>query len=140
LSAVASVLHTALDLLDEPARLYKLGDETVRTLLNRVFFTKLYVDAGKVVNGKLRAPFEALADGYTVELSQQTRGRTYRRSTSLETNRDAMPTHDASGLGAFLSELVDRTQAVRCLSMSSLVRHQGLEPRTRWLRASCSAN
>lgn len=120
------VLHTALDLLDEPARLYKLGDETVRTLLNRVFFTKLYVDTGKVVNGELRAPFEALTDGYTVELGQQTRGRTYRRSTPLETNRDAMPTHDASELGASLSELVDRAEAVRCLSMSTVVRVRGL--------------
>src|SRR6266511_1367495 len=54
------LLDQALDLLDRPAERYVDGNETVRTLMNRAIFARFVVDGTKVINGELKAPFDAL--------------------------------------------------------------------------------
>jgi hypothetical protein len=71
----------ALDLLDDPARLYREGNETVRAILNKAFFTRLYVH-GRLVTHELREPFDVLEGAYTIIRQRPGQGgqsRTYRR-------------------------------------------------------------
>jgi site-specific DNA recombinase len=121
------VLYAALDLLDDPAAMYRRGNETVRTLLNRVLFERLYVDTDKVVADELRGPFQALRDAYRVELVPGQPSRTYHRRTAVETNRSVTPACDAPELGTSLSEVVDEALTVRGLSTSTLVGPERLE-------------
>lgn len=39
-----AIFHRALELLDNPQAMYRRGSKTVKTTLNKAFFTKLYVD------------------------------------------------------------------------------------------------
>lgn len=58
------VFYQSLDLLDQPATIYRRGGEAVRAVLNRTFLTRLYVDARKVTEAQLREPFDALNEAY----------------------------------------------------------------------------
>lgn len=61
------VFYAAVDLLERPQDAYSLGNETVRAILNRAFFTKLYVDGGKVIDHDTEEPFTALLEVYRVD-------------------------------------------------------------------------
>lgn len=65
LEAGRQVFARALDLLDDPARLYAEDNETVRAILNRAFFTRLYVH-GQLVTHDLREPFDMLEGAYDI--------------------------------------------------------------------------
>jgi hypothetical protein len=56
----------ALKLHDRPGEMYAIGRERVQTILNRTFFTKLYIDGDKVTGQELAEPFDALHEAYLV--------------------------------------------------------------------------
>jgi site-specific DNA recombinase len=58
------IFHDALALLDQPSRAYRQADEHIRAMLNKAFFTKLYVDGGKITGHDLREPFDLLLGAY----------------------------------------------------------------------------
>jgi hypothetical protein len=58
------IFHDALALLDQPGRAYRLADEHIRAMLNKAFFTRLYVDGGKIAGHDLREPFDKLIGAY----------------------------------------------------------------------------
>jgi len=41
-------------------------NETVKSILSKAFFSRLYVDGGKVTDHELNEPFNVLFDAYTV--------------------------------------------------------------------------
>jgi len=59
-----AIFHRALELLDHPQTMYRQSNETVRTILNKAFFTKLYVDGRKVTEHQLQEPFDLLTETY----------------------------------------------------------------------------
>jgi Recombinase zinc beta ribbon domain len=90
------VFTTALDLLDDPSALYRKGHEQVKSILNKAFFTRLYIDGRKVSDHQLTEPFDMLHEAYTIYRQHQTerqaeedtrhggqqaQGRTYYRSS-----------------------------------------------------------
>ena len=72
LEAGRQVFTTALALLDDPHSMYQAGNETVRSILNRAFFTRLYIDGTRVTGQKLREPFDVLHEASTIYRHQQT--------------------------------------------------------------------
>lgn len=44
--------------------MYRRGDKTVRALLNKALFTRLYVDGRKVTDHELTEPFDVLIGAY----------------------------------------------------------------------------
>lgn len=80
----------ALALLDDLASFYKYGNERVRSILNKAFFTKLYIEGQKVTAQELAEPFDVLNEAYTIcrqHRAERQReqddghGRTYYRRT-----------------------------------------------------------
>ncbi len=55
-----AIFLSALDLLEDPHALYARSGEQVRSLLNRAFFTRLWVEGEKVTGHELREPFDVL--------------------------------------------------------------------------------
>ncbi|MEC3976233.1 recombinase family protein [Amycolatopsis sp. H20-H5] len=94
------VFLTALDLLDDPHGMYQHGHEAVRSILNRAFFTRLYVDGHKVTEQVLQEPFDMLGEAYRIYRDHQAeqRGgesqspRTYHRHGAAETLTDGSET------------------------------------------------
>jgi KaiC/GvpD/RAD55 family RecA-like ATPase len=64
LDTCRAIFHRALELLEDPQAMYRRGNETVKSILNKAFFTKLYVDSRKVTEQQLREPFELLSEAY----------------------------------------------------------------------------
>jgi site-specific DNA recombinase len=58
-------LTLALELMTDPHTMYQTGSDTVRTIMNRSIFTKLYADSDTITNHELHEPFNVLADAYT---------------------------------------------------------------------------
>jgi site-specific DNA recombinase len=67
------VFRHALALLEAPQAAYERGDEAVRSILNKALFTRLYVDAGRVIAHDLEEPFDILVDSYATYQVQQGR-------------------------------------------------------------------
>ncbi|TYK44663.1 hypothetical protein FXF68_34545 [Actinomadura decatromicini] len=61
------VLERALDLLERPHELYATSGEAVRSILNKAFFRKLYVDGDRVTGSDLKEPFDVLYRLYEVQ-------------------------------------------------------------------------
>jgi hypothetical protein len=72
LEAGRQVFTKALALLDDPHGMYQAGNETVRSLLNRIFFPRLYIDGQKVTDHELREPFDVLHEACTIYRRHQT--------------------------------------------------------------------
>ena len=68
-----AVFRHALALLEAPQAAYERGDEVVRSILNKAFFARLYVDAGRIIDHELREPFDVLTDAYATYQIQQGR-------------------------------------------------------------------
>ncbi len=51
--------------------MYRTGSETVRSILNRAVFTKLYVDGRKVSEHELSGPFDVLHEAHQRHRAQQ---------------------------------------------------------------------
>lgn len=108
-----AVFTQALDLLEDPEAIYRQGNETVRTLLNRAFFTKLYVDGRKarVVEHELREPFDTLSEGYKRYQDHGAVTRAYYRRVGFQATNSA--THDdVSGA------VDDREELISSLSLA----------------------
>jgi site-specific DNA recombinase len=65
------VFRHALALLEAPQAAYEHGDEAVRAVLNKAFFARLYVDAGRIVDHEMREPFDILTEAYRVYVVQR---------------------------------------------------------------------
>ena len=112
------VFHAALALLAEPQQAYERGNEAVRTILNQAFFTKLYIDAGKVIDHDAQEPFDALGESYHV----------YRLNrTSRSTPRSPACTHGAKGHKAGSPNPISADQG---WSKPAMVGDTGIEPVT----------
>lgn len=77
------IFFSALTLLDRPDELYQAGNETVRAILNKALFTKLYVDGNKVVDQELAEPFDTLHAAYLI----------YRQRTAAQDAQGALKPH-----------------------------------------------
>jgi hypothetical protein len=109
-----------MELLDQPGTMYRRSGESVRAILNRSFFTRIYVDftriyvdARKVTMAELREPFDVLTEAY--RLYKTRTARTYRRAAPVGargTMRSAAPTvrvpHDRSALIDSFASVFDR--------------------------------
>jgi hypothetical protein len=64
---------TALDLLDDLHALYvRAGEnETVKSILNKAFFTRLWVDGGKVTDQQPKQPFDLMSEAYAVYIDRE---------------------------------------------------------------------
>jgi site-specific DNA recombinase len=153
LSDGVSLLYRALDLLDDPGKLYEQGDETVRSLLNKAIFNKFMIDGRKVTGHELREPFDALDEAYKREQQRRSYQRTVGAATGAESlvagsvprqrgqrraaRRLSLPEDaEASGTSADLLDLALQAQGS---SKPAMVEYRGLEPRAsamRMLRSS----
>lgn len=74
--------------------MYQQGNEAVRSVLNKAFFTKLYVDGRKVTEHELQEPFDLLSEAhrlYQDHPQHQQAHRTYSRQRAPQTHRTAAP-------------------------------------------------
>jgi hypothetical protein len=58
------IFYQALDMLDSPGAMYRRGGENVRSILNKTFFTRLYVDGRRITSAELKEPFSVLQEAY----------------------------------------------------------------------------
>ena len=94
-----AIFHRALELLEDPKAMYRRGNETVKTILNKAFFTKLYVDGRKVTEHELQEPFDLLSDAYRLYQDHRQHSQaphTYRRQRAPKTHRAAGPGRSAA--------------------------------------------
>ncbi len=114
--------------------MYRRGNETVRTILNKAFFTKLYVDGHKVTEQELQEPFDLLTEAYRLyqdQRRQEEAPRTYRRQRAPQTHRTAAP--GRCGGSDLRSSLTDSLALALCAGGSSkavMVELRGFEPLT----------
>jgi site-specific DNA recombinase len=116
LSRGRDVFHAAIALLDRPQEAYAHGDEVVRAILNRAFFTKLYVDGGKIISHDAQEPFGDLHQVYRLDVA--------RRSTVIQQRHipgQTLKNQEGSPL------LISADQG---WSKPSMVELRGLEPLT----------
>ena len=126
------VFRHALALLEEPQAAYERGDEVVRSILNKAFFTRLYVDAGRVIDHELKEPFDILVDSYATYQVQQ--GRT---SRSGGVTRVARVRRDAPDQKV-TADHIALAQGGQGLSTTSKVELRGFEPLTPSMRTRCA--
>ncbi|WP_329051190.1 recombinase family protein [Amycolatopsis sp. NBC_01488] len=124
------VFYAALALLAQPHEAYERGNETVRAILNKVFFTKLYVDGSKITEHELREPFGAIVDGYRSYRVSHTRTAA-QRSTLPQNDTSAASSegYDADSLGRSSANSTSPS-AGHFWSKASRVELRGLEPLT----------
>jgi len=78
------VFRAALDLLDNPQAMHRASGESVRSLLNRAFFTRLEIDGRKVTGHVLKEPFDVLSEAHERWRSYHSKGATeYRREAPV---------------------------------------------------------
>lgn len=58
------IMYDALSLLDNPQAAYEQGSESARAVLNKAFFTRLYIDGGKITEHQLKEPFDKLITAF----------------------------------------------------------------------------
>jgi site-specific DNA recombinase len=127
------IFHDALALLEDPHAAYEHGDQAVRSILNKAFFTRLYVDGTKVIDAELKEPFADLTQAY----------RSYttvpKDSTDARppTEQGICPGQDGSGTEAVIGSLA-QPPGVRGLSKPTRVELRGFEPLTPSMRTRCA--
>ncbi len=133
----SQVFYRALELLDDPQAAYAAGSEVVRSILNKAFFTRLYIDVRpegrQVVGHELKEPFDLLEATYGY-YETQTRPATL-LSLALaempETTRAAVPDrYSGSDVQSPLTEALALALRVRGSSTAVMVELRGLEPLT----------
>jgi len=95
-----AIFTRALDLLTDPQAMYEQADETVRNVLNKAFFTRLYVDGDKITGQTLREPFDLLITSYQRRPQTHTDRTYHRRSNSSVAHNPAHTTSSAAHLTA----------------------------------------
>jgi site-specific DNA recombinase len=107
------VFRDALTLLEEPQAMYERGDETVRSILNKAFFTKLYVDGHKIAGHQPREPFDVLAEAYQVYRTNRASKTYCRRDVTVATTSSAALTSEYGAAATF-----DRETLIDSLSLA----------------------
>lgn len=115
LDAGRKFFFDALELLANPAAMYRHGNESVRSILNRTFFTRLWVDGYRVVDHQLKEPFNVLADAYDIwrQGNRDTGQHAYGRERAPQ-GRTGVP------IGNSLASLVEREAASRLSDLRTL--------------------
>ena len=97
----ANTLRKALALLDTPAQMYAEGDEVVRSILNKAFFTRFMINGEKIMDSELKEPFDVMTD-----VSEREEARVYLREVgrlpghaSSTTDPDARASRTKAGRG-----------------------------------------
>lgn len=142
------LLHQALDLLANPHAMYRSGNETVRTILNRTLLTKLYVNGRKISQHELSEPFDVLHEAYQRYRSQRRGNHTYHRHSGalVPTQRPAPATDNGSPLaeeGASGETLIDSLGLAlwgQGWSKAVMVELTGFEPVTPALPVRCATS
>ncbi|QLY34925.1 recombinase zinc beta ribbon domain-containing protein [Nocardia huaxiensis] len=137
LSASAKYLTTCLELLRDPHRLYKAASDKTRRRLNQAIFKRLYVFEEKITGHELQP---MIAELHAVEAGYSTLQHGHDEATATCVAESVLRRHlpekqlaTRSG-GEYVNLLTALACAVHSGRVSSnglLVRHQGLEPRTR---------
>jgi site-specific DNA recombinase len=127
------VFRHALALVEAPQTAYERGDEVVRSILNRAFFARLYVDAGRVIDHELKEPFDILTEAYHVYQVHRTYGSGVSRRSVTLSERDAT---DRDSIVASLT-LAHRDQV---WNKTSQVELRGFEPLTSCMPCKRSTN
>jgi site-specific DNA recombinase len=127
-----AVFRHALALLEAPQAAYERGDEVVRSILNKAFFARLYVDAGRIIDHELREPFDLLTEAYASYQIQQGRDDHSERSLTAPSRGP----HD----GERESAVASLAPAVggQGSSKTSMVELRGFEPLTPSMRTRCA--
>ena len=125
------IFQTALKLLEEPQRAYERGDEAVRAILNRVFFTRLYVDGQKISGSELQEPFHTLTEAYRVYRMCRTWMPAQRQQEpQTGTSPAVQGANDGADPGQSSRGPLARTSAVQGWSKPLMVGDTGIEPVT----------
>lgn len=136
------IVMSGLRLLDNPARAYENGNETVRTILNKALFTKIMIDGKKVVADEPQEPFGTLRAAY-----RRSAGRAYLRTSGVASGatgavadgsgagtaeRPAFPKEDRALGDSSLTDLLELALTLRARGSSTAVMVElwGLEPQT----------
>jgi hypothetical protein len=113
--------------------MYQHSNERVRSILNKSFFTKLYVDGRKVTEHELQEPFDLLNEAYRLYQANrhQQADHTYRRQRAPQMHRTVVPgRYDGSDLRSSLTDSLVRALCARGSSKAVMVGAAGLEPAT----------
>ena len=133
LDSGAKLLTLALDLLKNPARLYREAADESRRLLNLTFYERLWIDDHGVAREVLNPPFEELHEAR----------RVYHRAKSGN-GQVKIATDDSVGHANSASRtkigLLPDLLLVRDSSRAVMVELRGLEPLTPCLPSKCSTN
>ena len=125
------VLLTALDLLEDPHRLYQHASEPARKILNKAIFTRLYLDhhdhTPQVAGEALTEPFDTLVRGC----------RDTQLNRTLERDDGALPNREGTVDRRPLADLLRTALEQRCSSKARMVEVAGIEPLTPSLRPGC---
>ena len=122
------IFRHALVLLEAPQAAYEHGDEVVRTILNKAFFTRLYVDAGRIIDHELKEPFDILAEAYATYQVQQGRSSRSDGVTRVTADRRGVTDQEAT-VESFALALGGQGS-----SKTSKVELRGFEPLTPSMR------
>jgi site-specific DNA recombinase len=126
-----AIFYRALDLLDDPEPMYRRGDEVVRSLLNKTFFTRLYVDGYKVVADDRREPFGVIGEAYKLYRQQRRGGRSYSRRVGSLTQEAAAPLVEYGGSDtSSLTDALALASEGQGSNTTVLVGAAGIEPAT----------
>lgn len=120
------IMYDALALLDQPHQAYERGNERVRALLNKAFFTKLYIDGGKITEHTFKEPFDKLVGAFQDYVIYSATGGSVSRY-----GMDASPAAggDVHGHGLEIDE-PELVLSATCSSKPMIVGTDGLEPPT----------
>jgi site-specific DNA recombinase len=142
----AEVIRLCLELLENPEEIYRRCDDQQRRMLNQALFETLYiheeVDGELRVTSQLKEPFavlhevqEQLALAVQAEASPgtETSERAQQGPSGQATYKSsALPqVGEGAAWNQALAALVGGSYEVSCSNGTSVVRRQGLEPRTR---------
>lgn len=120
------IMYDALALLDKPQEAYERGNERVRALLNNAFFSKLYIDGGKITEHALKEPFDKLLGAF--------REYVIYCATSGDASQQLANASSAFGQGvrghADKLDEPERVLSATCSSKPMIVGTDGLEPPT----------
>ena len=117
-----AAVRAALDLLDDPAEMYRQAGPTVRKLLNQAFLTHLYGDGPEVTEERLAEPYDEILYSATSGVRP------------MSASRNLGPTNgvakDAARLMGTSTGLLPRPSQVKGSSKTVMVELKGLEPLT----------
>ena len=120
------IMYDALALLDKPKEAYERGNERVRALLNKAFFSKLYIDGGKITEHALKEPFDKLLGAF----------QEYVIYCATSSNASQQHTDASLRLGQGVRSHADKINepelvlSATCSSKPMIVGTDGLEPPT----------